>query len=413
MNKRVVVTGIGVVSPVGIGLEKYWNALKAGKSGINLITHFDASDIDAKIAGEVNDFNPEEYISKKEVKRMDRFAQFAVATAKMALEDSGIDTETEDMNRFGVILGSGIGGVKTFETECEKMLEKGPGRISPFFIPMMITNMGSGHIAIATGAKGPNTTVVTACASSTHAIGDAFKIIERGDADLMFAGGSEASITKLSMAGFCSMKALSTRNDDPKGASRPFDKNRDGFIMSEGSGMLILEEYEHAIKRNAKIYAEIVGYGYTADAFHITSPAVDGEGASRAMKMAIDDAEIDVKEIDHINAHGTSTPLNDKFETMAIKTVFGKHAYDISINSTKSITGHLLGAAGSIEAIASIMALKEGFIPPTINYSEPDQGMDLDYTPNNGKKRDIKYALSNSLGFGGHNGSLVFKKYND
>ena len=410
MAKRVVVTGIGVISPVGTGLEKFWDSLKNGKNGIGKITLFDPSELDAQIAGEVKDFDPLKYLGKKELKRMDKFTHFAVGSAKMALEDSNINVEEVDMNRFGVILGSGVGGIETFEKEARKMFEKGPSRVSPFFIPMMITNIGAGQISIATGAKGPNTTVVTACASSTHAIGDAFRVIQRGDADIMFAGGAEASITKLSIAGFCAMKALSTRNDDPKTASRPFDKNRDGFVMSEGSGMLILEDYDHAIKRNAKIYAEIVGYGYTADAYHITSPHPDGEGAARAMKMAIDDAGISVSDIDHINAHGTSTPLNDKYETMSIKSVFGEFANSISINSTKSMTGHMLGAAGSVEAIAVIMALKDGYIPPTINYSTPDEGLDLDYTPNVGKERNIKYGLSNSLGFGGHNGTVVFKK---
>lgn len=411
MKRRVVVTGIGVISPIGTGLEKYWDSLKKGVNGVGRITHFDASDLDAQIAAQVDDYDPLVYLTKKEIKRMDKFTHFAVGSAKMALEDSGIDTEKVNMDRFGVILGSGVGGIETFENETKKMHEKGPSRVSPFFIPMMIGNIGAGQISIATGAKGPNTTVVTACASSTHAIGDAFKVIQRGDADLMFAGGTEAAITKLSIAGFCSMKALSTRNDDPATASRPFDKDRDGFVMGEGAGMLILEDYDHAVARGAKIYAEIVGYGYTADAYHITSPSPDGEGAARAMKMAIDDAGITPEQVDHINAHGTSTPLNDKFETMAIKRVFGDYAPEISVNSTKSMTGHLLGAAGSIEAIAVIMALKEGFIPPTINYSTPDEGLDLDYTPNQGRAREINYALSNSLGFGGHNGTVLFRKY--
>lgn len=410
MKRRVVVTGIGVISPIGTGLDKFWDSLKNGVNGVGPITYFDASDLDAQIAAQVDDFDPLQYLSKKEIRRMDKFTHFAVGSAMMALEDSGIDREKVNMDRFGVILGSGVGGIETFEEETKKMIEKGPSRISPFFIPMMIGNMGAGQISIATGAKGPNTTVVTACASSTHAIGDAFKVIQRGDAELMFAGGTEAAITKLSMAGFCSMKALSTRNGDPKTASRPFDKDRDGFVMGEGSGMLILEEYDHAVARGAKIYAEIVGYGYTADAYHITSPSPDGEGAARSMKMAIDDAGITPDMVDHINAHGTSTPLNDRFETMAIKRVFGDHAGDIAINSTKSMTGHLLGAAGSIEAIAAIMALREGFIPPTINYTTPDAELDLDYTPNIGKERDITYALSNSLGFGGHNGTILFKK---
>jgi 3-oxoacyl-[acyl-carrier-protein] synthase II len=402
---------MGIISPIGTGLDKFWNSLKTGVNGIGKITYFDASDLDAKIAGQVDDFDPLEFLSKKELKRMDKFTHFAVGSAKMALLDSGIDTQEVDMDRFGVILGSGVGGIETFEEQTRKMIEKGPARISPFFIPMMIGNIGSGQISIATGAKGPNTTVVTACASSTHAIGDAFKIIQRGDAEMMFGGGTEAAITPLAIAGFCAMKALSTRNEDPEHASRPFDANRDGFVMSEGSGMLILEELGHAKARNAKIYAEIVGYGYTADAYHITSPSPDGEGAARAMKMAIDDAGISPEQVDHINAHGTSTSLNDKYETMAIKRVFGEDAHKISVNSTKSMTGHLLGAAGSIEAIAVIMALKEGYVPPTINYETPDEGLDLDYTPNEGKHREMQYGLSNSLGFGGHNGTLLFKKY--
>jgi 3-oxoacyl-[acyl-carrier-protein] synthase II len=329
----------------------------------------------------------------------------------MALADSGIDIEQVDMNRFGVIFGSGVGGIETFENETRKFVEKGSGRVSPFFIPMMIVNIASGQIAIATGAKGPNTTVVTACASSTHAIGDAFKTIARGDADLMFAGGSEAAITPLAIAGFSSMKALSTRNDDPARASRPFDKDRDGFIMGEGSGMLILEDHEHALKRGARIYAEIVGYGLTGDAYHITSPAPEGEGAMRSMAMAIEDAGILPEQIDYINAHGTSTPLNDLYETMAIKGLLKEKAREVSVSSTKSMTGHLLGAAGSVEAIACIMALREGIVPPTINLTTPSEGLDLDYTPGVARARHMTYAMSNSLGFGGHNGTLVFKRY--
>ncbi len=411
MTRRVVVTGIGVISPIGNGLEHFWKGLVQGKNGITEITRFDTSDSLVKIAAEVKDFDPQEYMNKKDIKRMDLFTQYGVATAKMALADSGIDIEQVDMNRFGVIFGSGVGGIETFENETRKFVEKGSGRVSPFFIPMMIVNIASGQIAIATGAKGPNTTVVTACASSTHAIGDAFKTIARGDADLMFAGGSEAAITPLAIAGFSSMKALSTRNDDPAGASRPFDKDRDGFIMGEGSGMLILEDHDHALKRGARIYAEIVGYGLTGDAYHITSPAPEGEGAMRSMAMAIADAGILPEQIDYINAHGTSTPLNDLYETMAIKGLLKEKACEVSVSSTKSMTGHLLGAAGSVEAIACIMALREGIVPPTINLKTPSEGLDLDYTPGVAKARNMTYAMSNSLGFGGHNGTLVFKKY--
>ncbi len=412
-KRRVVITGIGVISPIGNGKDNYWNALKEGKNGIDKITRFDATEFPTQIAAEIKDFDPHDYMDKKEARRMDRFTHYAIAASKQALEDSEIDLKKVDVNRFGVTLGSGVGGIETLEKEHKKLLQKGARRVSPFFIPMMISNIGAGHISIAFGVKGPNTTAVSACASSTNAIGDAFKIIERGDADLMFAGGAEASITPLSIAGFCTMKAMSTRNDDPKRASRPFDKERDGFVMGEGSGIIILEELEHALKRGAKIYGEIVGYGMSADAHHITAPAPEGEGAARAMKNAVLDANINPEEVDYINAHGTSTPLNDKFETLAIKTVFGDHAYKLSVSSTKSMTGHLLGAAGSIEAIACLLAVKENYIHPTINLTNPDPELDLDYVPNVGKNKEVRYALSNSLGFGGHNASLIFKKYEE
>ncbi|QXM05891.1 beta-ketoacyl-ACP synthase II [Crassaminicella indica] len=411
MKRRVVVTGIGAITPIGIGKESFFQALKEGKSGIGKITKFDAKDFPAQIAGEVKDFEPTDYIDKKEAKRMDRFTQFAVAAAKLAVDDSQIDLDKINQHRFGVILGSGIGGIETFEKEYQKLFNKGPKRVSPFFIPMMITNIGAGQVSMAFGAKGPNSTTVTACASSTNAIGDAFKIIQRGDADIMLTGGTEASITPLAVAGFCTMKALSTRNDDPTKASRPFDKDRDGFVMGEGAGMLIIEELEHALARGAHIYAEMVGYGMSADAYHITAPAPEGEGAARAMKNAIDDAQIKPEDIDYINAHGTSTPLNDKNETMGIKTVFGEHAYKLSVSSTKSMTGHLLGGAGAVEAIACVLALTENFIPPTINYTTPDPECDLDYTPNEGRKKEVRYALSNSLGFGGHNATIILKRY--
>lgn len=411
MNKRVVVTGIGAISPIGTGKENFWNALKDGVVGIDKISHFDASEYVTQIAAEVKDFDPAEYINKKEARRMDRFTQFGVAAAKLALEDSKLDVEKTDMNRFGVIIGSGIGGIGTLEKEHEKLLKKGPGRVSPFLIPMMIGNIASGHISMAVGAKGPNTTVVTACASATNAIGDAFKAIQRGDADLMFTGGCEASITPIGMAGFCTMKAMSTRNDDPKTASRPFDTDRDGFVMGEGAGIIILEELEHALSRGATIYAEMVGYGATADAYHITSPAPNGEGAARSMAMAIKDADLSPEDITYVNVHGTSTPYNDKFETMAIKTVFGDHAKDLLVSSTKSMTGHMLGAAGGIEAIAGLMAISEGYVHGTMGIQNQDPELDLNVLPNKGTQADVNAFISNSLGFGGHNATICMKKY--
>ena len=411
MKRRVVVTGLGCITPIGTGLNTFWEALLAGKSGIDYITRFDTTDYPTKIAAEVKDFVPENHIDKKEVKKMDRFTQLAVAASQLAVADAELKLQEIDSERFGVVLGSGIGGIETLEDQHAKLMEKGAKRVSPFFIPMMISNLGAGYVSIALGAKGPNTTVVTACASSTNAIGEAFKIIQRGDADLMITGGMEASITPLSIAGFCSMKAMSTHNDEPQKASRPFDSNRDGFVMGEGSGILLLEDMEHAIKRGAKIYAEIVGYGMSADAHHITAPSPDGEGAARSMVNALRDAGISYEEIDYINAHGTSTPYNDKFETLAIKSVFKEHAYELAVSSTKSMTGHLLGAAGSIEAIACIMAIREGKVPPTINLENPDPELDLDYVPNKYKEKVVDYALSNSLGFGGHNATIVFKKF--
>jgi len=411
MKRRVVVTGMGCITPVGTGKETFWNSLKSGISGIDYITRFDTSEFATKIAGEVKNFNPEDHIEKREAKRMDRFTQFAVAASKMATEDANLDISTVNSERFGVVLGSGIGGMETLEEQSRKLFEKGPKRVSPLFIPMMISNIGSGQVSIALGAKGPNQTVVTACASATNAIGEAFRMIQNSDADIMITGGTEASITPLSIAGFVSMKAMSTNNDNPKGASRPFDANRDGFVMGEGAGILVIEELEHAINRGANIYGEVVGYGTSSDAYHITAPAPNGEGGARAMVNALRDANITHEKIDYINAHGTSTPYNDEFETAAIKTVFKDHAYKLSVSSTKSMTGHLLGAAGGIEAIASIMSINEGVIPPTINYETPDPKCDLDYVPNVAKKRDVNYALSNSLGFGGHNATIIFKKY--
>ncbi|WXR61915.1 beta-ketoacyl-ACP synthase II [Peptostreptococcaceae bacterium AGR-M142] len=413
MKKRVVITGLGCVTPIGTGKDEVEKSLKEQVCGIDKITRFDASQMNTQIAAELKDFNVEDFISKKEAKRMDKFVQYAIAASKLAVEDSKIDLDNIDNNRFGVILGSGIGGMETLEEQHKKLMDKGPRRVSPFLIPMMIANMASGQVSIAFGAKGINTTVVTACASSTHAIGDAFKAIQRGDADLMLTGGTEAPITPLAVAGFCTMKAMSTRNDDPKTASRPFDKDRDGFIMGEGSGMLLIEELEHAKKRNATIYAEIVGYGATADAYHITAPAEGGEGGARAIKMAIEDGNIPLEEVDYINAHGTSTPYNDKFETMAIKSVFKDHAKNLAVSSTKSMTGHLLGAAGGVEALICALAIKNNFIPPTANVENIDPELDLNYVTNGYEEKSIRYALSNSLGFGGHNGTLAFKRFED
>lgn len=411
MKRRVVITGLGAITPIGIGVDNYWCSLKKGISGLGYITKFDTTEYDAKIAAEVKDFESEKYLDRKEAKRMDYFCQYAIVAADEAVEDSGIDFKAMDTSRAGVIIGSGVGGMVTVQNEYLKLIEKGPKRVSPFFVPMMILNMASGYVSIRHGLRGPNTAVVTACATSTNSIGDAFKIIQRDDADVMVAGGTEAAICELSIAGFASMKALSTRNDDPRTASRPFDLTRDGFVMGEGAGVLVLEELEHALKRGAKIYGEIIGYGMSADAYHITAPAPDANGASRAMESALKDAEITCDKIDYINAHGTSTPLNDKLETMAIKNVFKEYAPNIPISSTKSMTGHLLGAAGAIEAIAAIKSITDSFIHPTINYETPDPECDLDYVPNKGREKAIKYALSNSLGFGGHNASLIFTKF--
>lgn len=411
MKKRVVITGLGCVTPVGTGKDDFWVNIKSGVSGIDKITRFDYTNYQTQIAGEVKDFTPENYISKKELKKMDRFTQFAMVASKLAVADSELDLDSVDKNRMGTVIGTGIGGVETIEAQHKNLLEKGNRRVSPFFIPMMIGNMAAGQVAIEFGAKGPSTNICTACASGTNSVGDAFKIIQRGDADIMIAGGTEAAVTEFAVAGFCNMKAMSTNNDNPKKASRPFDKDRDGFVMGEGCGILILEELESAIKRNAKIYAEVVGYGMTSDAYHITTPAENGEGAARSMQVAINDAGINPNQIDYINAHGTSTYYNDLYETMAIKSVFGEDAKNVSISSTKSMTGHLLGASGAIEAIVCALAIKENFVPPTINLENPGEEMDLDYTPNKGKERTINYALSNSLGFGGHNATLVFKRY--
>ncbi|MED1438526.1 beta-ketoacyl-ACP synthase II [Aeribacillus composti] len=411
-KRRVVVTGIGAVTPIGLDAKTSWeNALK-GVSGIGELTRVDKDIFPVKVSAEINDFKPEDFIDRKEARKMDRFTQFALAASLMALEDSGLKINNENRERVGVWIGSGIGGMETYEQQFETFLEKGPRRVSPFFVPMMIPDMAAGQVSIAIGAKGPNSCTVTACATGSNSIGDAFKVIQRGDADVMITGGTEAPLTKMAFAGFSAAKALST-NPDPKTASRPFDKNRDGFVMGEGAGILVLEELEHALKRGASIYAEIVGYGSTGDAYHITQPAPGGEGGARAMKMAIQDAGLKPEDIDYINAHGTSTEYNDKFETSAIKEVFGSHAYQLTVSSTKSMTGHLLGAAGGVEAIFTILAVKENIIPPTINYETPDPDCDLDYAVNQAKQKTVRAALSNSLGFGGHNATLVFKKFEE
>ncbi|MBU2701213.1 3-oxoacyl-[acyl-carrier-protein] synthase II [Sporomusaceae bacterium BoRhaA] len=411
MKKRVVVTGLGVISPVGIGKDAFWQSLIAGKSGITRITRFDPTDFATQIAGEVKDFDATHYIEKKEAKRMDRCTQFAIAATKMALEDSKLDLDKEDRERIGTIIGTGIGGIETLHDQYKTLFDRGPNRISPFFVPMMIANMPSGQTSITFGLQGPCECVVTACATGTNSIGDAYRIIERGDADVMVAGGSEAAVSPAAVAGFCSMKALSTRNDEPETASRPFTLGRDGFVMGEGSGVVILESLEHAQARNAHIYAEIAGYGSNADAFHITSPAPEGAQAKKCMELAIRDAGLDVTAVDYINAHGTSTSLNDKNETVAIKALFGDHAKKLAVSSTKSMTGHLLGAAGGIEFIASVLAIQESILPPTINYDEPDPELDLDYVPNKARKQEVNVAISNSFGFGGHNATVLAKKF--
>lgn len=410
MNKRVVITGTGMITSLGNDNDTFWNAIKDGKCGIKKLERLDADIYPTKVVAEITDFDPTEYIEKKETRRMDRFTQLAVGAAYKAFNDSKIKLEEIDQNRFGVIIGSGIGGMITFEEQHRNLMEKGPLRVSPFFIPMMIPNMASGTIAIKLGAKGYNEAPVTACASGTNAIGDAFKVLQRGDADIILSGGTEAAITSMGFAGFCTMKAMST-NPDPATASRPFDLNRDGFVMGEGAAVLVLEELEHAKKRGANIIAEIVGYGCTNDAYHITAPAPEGEGGARCMMMAINDANINPHDIEYINAHGTSTDYNDRFETSAIKTVFGEHAYKLAVSSTKSMTGHLLGASGAVEGIISAFALRDGFLPPTINYNTPDPECDLDYIPNIGRNKSIKYALSNSFGFGGFNATIIVKKY--
>ena len=410
MNRRVVITGLGPISPIGIGKETYWESLHQGKSGISEITFFDAADYSTRIAGEVNDFDVSAFIPPKSSRRMDRFTQFAVAASKLALDDANLKIESSIADRVGVVVGSGIGGLGTMEKQHKVLQEKGPRRVSPFLVPMMICDLAAGEVSIFFGARGPNICLVTACATSTHAIGEAYEIIKRGDADICIAGGSEAGITPLGVAGFCAARALSTRNEEPQRASRPFDAERDGFVIGEGAGIVILETLEGAKSRNAPIYAEVVGFGMTGDAYHITAPDPTSQGAVRAMQSALLEAGIEPSRVDYINAHGTSTPYNDEFETEAIKEVFKEHAHNLAISSTKSMTGHLLGAAGAIELIACAMAIETGIIPPTINYEKPDPKCDLFYVPNGSIERNISIAMSNSFGFGGHNATLVIKQ---
>ena len=418
-SRRVVVTGLGALTPVGNTVEEFWSALTQGRSGIGPITKFDAEaktasgefQFPTRIAGEVRNFDELKYIDKNEARRLDPYLKYAMACSVMAMEDSGLDPGKVDSTRFGTLIGSGIGGIGTLLDSHKTLLDKGPDRVSPFFVPMLIINLASGLVSMRVGAKGPNSSVVTACATGYHAIGDAFKVIQRGAADVMIAGGAEAIIVPLTIAGFCAMKAMSTRNEEPQKASRPFDADRDGFVCGEGGGVLVLESLDHAVRRGARIYAEVVGYGMTGDAHHMTAPDPEGDGAARAMAGALADAGIAPTDVGYINAHGTSTPYNDKFETLAIKRVFGEHARRIAVSSTKSMTGHLLGAAGGVEAIATVLALHHGMLPPTINYETPDPDCDLDYVPNQARKQDVELALTNAFGFGGTNATLAFRKY--
>ncbi len=411
IKRRVVVTGLGLITPLGCGIQKTWEGICKGTSGIDRITSFDASEFPVQIAGEVKDFDPEDFIERKEIKKMDIFIQYALGAGAMAVEDAGLTIDADNADRVGVIVGAGIGGINTIERYHSVLLENGHRRISPFFIPMLITNLAAGQISMRFGARGPNSCVTTACAAGTHAIGDAFKIIQRGDAEAMIAGGSESAISPLTIAGFANMKALSGRNEAPQKASRPFDLERDGFVIAAGAGILVLEELQAALKRRARIYAEVIGYGMTADAYHMTAPDPEGRGVINCMRMALRDAGIPPEGVDYINAHGTSTPYNDKHETMAIKQVFTEHAYKVAVSSTKSMTGHLLGAAGGVEAAFCALALLEGIIPPTVNYESPDPDCDLDYVPNHARPADVNIALSNSFGFGGTNACIVLKKY--
>ena len=412
MNNRVVITGIGVISPIGTGKDAFWQALLEGKNGIGKITRFDAADYGAQIAGEVKDFDPKDYIDRKEARRMDRYAQFAVAATGMALKDAALDLDKEDHERIGTYIGAGIGGIETMHSQYEKLFDKGPRHIRPFFIPMMIANMAAGQVSITYKLHGPSSCVVTACATGSNCIGDAYRVLQHGKADVMVAGGTEASISQAAVAGFCAMKALCTdHNDDPAHASRPFDANRSGFVMGEGAGVVVLETLEHAQKRGAHIYAELVGYGANSDAYHITSPAPHGEYQAKCMQLALDDAGMKADEVDYVNAHGTSTHMNDAGETEAIKTVWGDAAKNVSVSSIKSMTGHLLGAAGGVECIATALAVENDMLPPTINYETQDEGLDLDYVPNKAKAKTVRAAMSNSFGFGGHNACLLLKKF--
>jgi len=412
MKKRVVITGLGVVSPVGSEVPVFWKSLVEGKSGVGMNTSFDTTGFDSRIAAEVKDFDPSLYgISSKETRRTAKFVQFAIAAAKQAMESCGLDLDKEDRTRIGVLIGSGIGSLYTIEEEHKVLLNKGPSRLSPFLIPMLIVNEASGMVAILHGLKGPNSCVATACASGSHAIGEAYRTILYGDADIMLTGGTESCIVPTAVGGFCALRALSTRNDNPLKASRPFDRERDGFIMAEGCGLVVLETLEHAQKRNADIIAEITGFGSSCDAYHITAPDPDGAGAAQAMAMALKDAGINPEEITYINAHGTSTKLNDKIETLSMKKAFGNHARKVMVSSTKSVTGHLLGAAGGVEFLACCLAIRDGVVPPTINYENPDPECDLDYVPNTARKTSVEICMSNSLGFGGHNASLVVRKF--
>ncbi len=412
-GRRVVITGLGLITPLGLGVERSWNGLLQGRSGIGRITSFDSSSLPVQIAGEVRGFDPSEYIEAKEIKKMDRFIHFAVAAARMAVDDSGLKIGEVDAERVGVIIGSGIGGLPAIEHYHRVLIERGYRRVTPFFIPMLIINLASGRVSMIFGAKGPNSAVSTACATGTHAIGDAYRVIQRGEADVMIAGGTEAVITPLGVAGFAVMKALSRRNDDPERASRPFDRDRDGFVMGEGAGIVVLEHLESALDRGARIYAEIVGYGMTGDAYHITSPAPEGEGAARCMAATLRDAAVPPDAVDYINAHGTSTKYNDELETMAIKRVFGEHAFKLAVSSTKSMTGHLLGAAGGVEAIICALTVFHDRVPPTINLTNPDPECDLDYVANASREMTVNYALSNSFGFGGTNACLLVKKFEE
>lgn len=410
VERRIVVTGIGAITPIGNNVEEFWKGIKTGICGIDEITLFDTTDYKVKLAGELKNYNPEEHFEKKEIRRLDRYAQIAIVAAREAMKDSKINMEEENKTRVGVIVSSGIGGLTTIEQQKEVLINKGPDRVTPFFIPLSINNMAAGNISIEIGAQGESFAISTACASATHSIGECYRLIKHGYQDVMLAGGTEASITPLGIAGFTNMKALSTSNDKTR-ASIPFDKERNGFVMGEGAGVLVLEELEHAKKRGAKIYAEICGYGSTSDAYHITAPAPNGEGGARAMLNALKDANIEPEKIDYINAHGTSTPINDKYETMAVKTAFGEHSKNVAMSSIKGATGHLLGAAGAVEAVACIKAMEDNFLPPTIGYKVKDEECDLDIVPNKGREKEINYAMSNSLGFGGHNSSIIFKKY--